>query len=305
MSGCGPQLRKRIARPLSRIRPGPVCALRSFSRLHPREMEQERSTLSQTQLVERVTSLEAQLKELTQKYLKNEFNYSRTSDAKCRRYKILQKSTVLTEFPEPAKEYQLRPKRNFDPSRYSTRFIALKFAYLGQRYNGFEHHVNNITPLPTIEEVLWRALTKAKLLVHTGTPPEDPDQVNWEGCEYSKCGRTDRGVSAFGQVVGLRVRSSQPLQQCNGDVDKVASEDVHHFDPIRDELPYVQILNRLLPSDIRVLAWCPNPPKDFSARFSCRERRYRYFFTQPAFAPTPGAWGLSLGLTNQANAKRR
>ena len=59
------------------------------------------------------------------------------------------------------------------------------------------------------------------------------------------------------------------------------------FDHIGDELPYAQILNRILPSDIRILAWCPNPPTDFSARFSCKERRYRYFFTNPAFTPIP------------------
>jgi tRNA pseudouridine38/39 synthase len=65
------------------------------------------------------------------------------------------------------------------------------------------------------------------------------------------------------------------------------------FDPIKDELPYIQILNRILPDDIRILAWCPHPPPDFNARFSCKERRYRYFFTQPAFAPTPRAAAVS------------
>ena len=56
----------------------------------------------------------------------------------------------------------------------------------------------------------------------------------------------------------------------------------------KDELPYIQVLNRVLPPDIRVLAWCPSPAPDFSARFSCKERRYRYFFTNPAYAPIPG-----------------
>lgn len=65
-------------------------------------------------------------------------------------------------------------------------------------------------------------------------------------------------------------------------------DDALDFDPIKDEIAYPQVLNRLLPPDIRILAWCPAPPVDFSARFSCRERRYKYFFTQPAFAPLPG-----------------
>ena len=67
-----------------------------------------------------------------------------------------------------------------------------------------------------------------------------------------------------------------------------SEESTPAFDDVKDELPYIQLLNRVLPEDIRVLAWCPNPPADFSARFNCKERRYRYFFTQPAYAPVPG-----------------
>ncbi|NXY81778.1 PUS3 synthase, partial [Alcedo cyanopectus] len=44
-----------------------------------------------------------------------------------------------------------------------------------------------------------------------------------------------------------------------------------------EELRYTHILNRVLPPDIRVLAWAPVEP-GFSARFSCLQRTYRYFF---------------------------
>jgi tRNA pseudouridine38/39 synthase len=182
----------------------------------------------------------------------------------------------------------------------------LKFAYLGQNYNGYEHHVNNRTPLPTIEEELWKALVKTRLIFPSVTQSDSGNkeetgqttQVSWEGCDYSKCGRTDRGVSAFGQVVGVRVRSNRSKERKITTPDDVSAESLEDeaaqtsreeraFDPVRDELPYVQMLNRVLPPDIRVLAWCPHPPPDFSARFSCRERRYKYFFTQPAFIPSP------------------
>lgn len=169
--------------------------------------------------------------------------------------------------------------------------------------------------------------------------------MNWEGCDFSKCGRTDKGVSAFGQVIGVRVRSnrplslqitessavsddwnpigstdgifnhlelaSPPLSPSDGPVVKVRtskmllSDESLAFHPIDDEIPYMQVLNRILPPDIRVLAWCAAPPTDFSARFSCKERRYRYFFTQPAFNPTPGLAGFvkhktaSVGTTQQ------
>lgn len=59
-----------------------------------------------------------------------------------------------------------------------------------------------------------------------------------------------------------------------------ASEDFHVKDKVSDaakEIRYTHILNRVLPPDIRVLAWAPVEPS-FSARFSCLERTYRYFF---------------------------
>lgn len=192
-------------------------------------------------------------------------------------------------------------KRKLDPSRYSTRFIALKLAYLGKNYGGFEFQaMGNQT---TIEEELWNALTKACLIF-----PEDEKIVDFNICEYSKCGRTDRGVSAFGQVIGIRVRSNRPLPkeepaasedgtQQNSEAaqeeEDMKKKEEKPFDPIADEIPYPMVLNRLLPPDIRILAWCPSPPPDFSARFSCRERQYRYFFTQPAFSPEPAAGGSS------------
>ena len=209
--------------------------------------------------------------------------------------------------------------REFNPSKYSTRLIALKFAYLGKGYNGYEYAANNTTPLPTVEEVLWKALMKACLIYPSDSSGEGTDSVNWNGCEYSKCGRTDRGVSAFGQVIGIRVRSNRPPATSNASTNEKAftrqrlnlnksmppiedlvgdgfpelsledeslDQESSDFDSIYDEIPYPQVLNRLLPADIRVLAWCPTPPSDFSARFCCQERQYRYFFTQPAFNPT-------------------
>ncbi|KAF4584447.1 pseudouridylate synthase 3 [Ophiocordyceps camponoti-floridani] len=175
-----------------------------------------------------------------------------------------------------------KAKPAFDPSRYSTRFIALKLAYLGKRYGGFEFQA--LGNQPTIEEELWKALCKACLIF----PDGHVDAVQFDCCQYSKCGRTDRGVSAFGQVISLRVRSNRPLEvrreRDGEEEEEEEEEETPPFDDMADELCYPRILNRILPPDIRILAWCPSPPADFSARFSCRERQYRYFFTQPAFA---------------------
>lgn len=241
--------------------------------------------------------------------------------------------------PTPFRKAPKALPKAFDASKYSSRLIALKFAYLGQKYNGFEHHNNNKTPLPTIEEELWKALIKTRVI--NPTPPEGSDtdysrvdrqtfaawdrdgaDINWDGCEYSKCGRTDRGVSAFGQVIGVRVRSNRPLPKTKSaqpsEEDSVVmgeetsqsdpqseAEETKPFNDLTDELPYIQLLNRVLPPDIRVYAWCPNPPADFSARFSCKERRYKYFFTNPCFAPVPGSSGLYNAATTSGDASMR
>lgn len=237
---------------------------------------QNYNTWTNADLIHRVTTLETQLR-------------ARNAEI------------ALLSTPSPPKKQPKKTPKPFDPSRYNTRLIALKFAYLGGRYNGFEHHTGNTTPLPTIEEELWKALKKTRLIL------TQAEEVNWEGCEYSKCGRTDRGVSAFGQVIGIRVRSAKPVKregvkaaveigedgEVKGREDGVAladDEDVTEepkWDAVKDELPYIQLLNRVLPQDIRMLAWCPDPPEDFSARFNCRERRYRYFFSNPAYPPVP------------------
>jgi tRNA pseudouridine38/39 synthase len=102
-------------------------------------------------------------------------------------------------------------------------------------------------------------------------------------------------------VVPSEVQEPDPVVgEANGilelpDIDAdelVSGTHEHTFHPINDELPYISILNSILPSDIRVLAWCPDPPSGFDARFSCGERRYKYFFTNPAFTPTPGPLGF-------------
>ncbi|KAL2069953.1 hypothetical protein VTL71DRAFT_14633 [Oculimacula yallundae] len=284
-------------------------------------VKRDYSSWSQEKLIERISLLENKLK------IKNSSLTNPTSER------------------DPP-EKPPRAERLFNPSKYSTRLVAFKLAYLGKRYNGFECQ-KSATRLPTIEEELWKAFNKGRLIFPNISNPLKPGEVNWEGCEYSKCGRTDKGVSAFGQVIGIRVRSNRPLGKRKSqtvqddlregglmiddspapveagsdggfntyarknsvemsspalapsrlsenefpnskvDLSDPDFEEALNFDPIADEIGYCSLLNRLLPPDIRILAWCPAPPQDFSARFSCRERQYRYFFTQPAFMPTP------------------
>ena len=61
------------------------------------------------------------------------------------------------------------------------------------------------------------------------------------------------------------------------------------------EYDYCRMLNSRLPPAIRAVAWSP-VTEDFSARFSCTARMYRYFFIRR---------GLDLGRMRDALARKR
>ncbi|XP_066495525.1 tRNA pseudouridine(38/39) synthase [Tiliqua scincoides] len=153
------------------------------------------------------------------------------------------------------KKRQLRP---FDFSAYGRRHVALKVAYLGWGYQGFasQENTNN-----TIEEELFKALSKTRLVESRQTS------------NYHRCGRTDKGVSAFGQVISLDLRSNFSVKAVN----EGESTKKHKANSASEEICYTHILNRVLPPDIRILAWAP-VDSSFSARFSCLKRTYCYFF---------------------------
>ncbi|KAJ3412713.1 hypothetical protein HDV05_000341 [Chytridiales sp. JEL 0842] len=226
-----------------------------------------------------------------------------------------QAQSIHNNTPTKSSRKQNKPQRPFDFSKHSARPIALKIAYLGWNYHGLASQESD--SVPTIESHLFDALLKARLI---------PSRTE---CRWSRCGRTDKGVSSFGQVVGCFVRSALGVgakgtvmwedinrvrreggvgkrkrkgvdadednpnagddDDCmvdgmDVDADKLdATATTKDFGIIFDEaadvkeLSYVTILNRLLPPDIRVLAWCP-VPFNFDARFDCTFRRYRYFF---------------------------
>ena len=88
-----------------------------------------------------------------------------------------------------------RKQRPFDFSQYKARHVAFKILYLGESYHGFTT-ASDQDNLPTIESFLFKALMTSKLIPSP------------QGCGWSRCGRTDKGVSAFGQVVSCWVRTT-------------------------------------------------------------------------------------------------
>ena len=172
----------------------------------------------------------------------------------------------------------LSDQKPFDFSLHPRRKIALRFTYAGWEYGGLAYQTCP-TPLPTVEGVLFDALVQTKLVDGT---------KGFEGCEWERCGRTDRGVSGAGNVVSLWVRSAIPpdTPRPEGEIDGPSSSNSQDMPSAeatpmpsvtKKELRYISALNRVLPPTIRVVAWSPVAPR-FSSRFACKYRHYKYFF---------------------------
>jgi tRNA pseudouridine38/39 synthase len=113
----------------------------------------------------------------------------------------------------------------------------------------------------TVEKHLFDALTKTCLI-------EDRQSSN-----YTRCGRTDKGVSAMSQIIALRVRSNIPKDAATVPhhpcdtvevtvprtvtkvVDGKKVVETEMVTEQRREYDYCNMLNSVLPPDIRVLGW--------------------------------------------------
>ena len=165
--------------------------------------------------------------------------------------------TILTELSlkedkrvtDSKKEAILRAKeakRKELFSKSTLKNVALKVAYLGWNYNGLARQINTDD---TIEEILLRACERCCLIEKA------------KDYKITRCGRTDKGVSAFTQVISLYLRSK-------------TSED--ETDPAK-EYDYVTMINNVLPAKIRVVAWS-NVGLEFDSRFQVLYRSYKYYF---------------------------
>jgi len=114
--------------------------------------------------------------------------------------------------------------------------IALKLAYLGDNYYGFQRQPG----LATVDSEVRKALEKIGV-IHG---------------DFCYAGRTDRGVSALGQVIDFWI-----------DEDKAY-------------LTRPRCVNGRLPRDIWTWAWA-KAPIGFSARWNALWREYRYLLWHP------------------------
>ncbi|KAL1411351.1 pseudouridine synthase deg1 [Vanrija albida] len=234
-------------------------------------------------------------------------------------------STPTPPPPKPGHKKKARGKQeNQAPFHFEanpTRHIAILVQYQGWPYSGLA--IQPTIDLPTVEGELLKALEKTRLIAEGG---------GWEGCEFGRCGRTDRGVSGEGQVLNLWVRTNRrrgdggaelgdswreakeakrprvkkryPEENSDAEPEPYNSEDdkpkpkkaVVKSEPKPPvEIAYAKLLNGVLPPSVRVLAWSPVSP-DFDSRFSCQHRHYKYAFHRHAI---PGEKPLDLGLMEQ------
>ncbi|ANB14127.1 pseudouridine synthase DEG1 [Sugiyamaella lignohabitans] len=164
---------------------------------------------------------------------------------------IIASSSTSNESPKAPKQ---KKKKEMDFSKFTTRKVAIRFAYLGWNYNGLA--IQATPDVPTVELEILKAFQRTRIVPSLDTAD----------CDFSRCGRTDKGVSAMRQVISLRVRSVLSVEE--------------QQDPANDsrELDYLRMLNSHLPNDIIAYEICLRPPPGFDARFSCTYRHYRYYF---------------------------
>ena len=74
-------------------------------------------------------------------------------------------------------------------------------------------------------------------------------------------------------------RSKKSKKQSNNNNNNQSIDEHHDSLELKTitEYDYARILNNVLPPSIRITGWCP-VSSEFSARFSCSKRTYRYFF---------------------------
>ena len=288
----------------------------TLSRTWQRKMEAKERYRDWTKesLLSRIAELEAQttLLRATQARIDTEAHVARTAASEPEPTKGGSAAGGKTESPN-SQGHRSNPNSLTLPLRHVERSrCGLRTTERGYSGLAAQNAVGGSgSTLPTVEGVLWDAMCTARLV--------DP-ALGMDGAGFSRCGRTDRGVSAAGQVVALWVRSKrlnqwdermQQMQEyASSPISKPSDEEWAALQGRRnaklesDELPYVSILNRILPPTIRIQAWSP-VRSGFSSRFDCVYRHYKYFFLagppRSFFPPTTsGADAAAVGSQDAA-----
>lgn len=211
-----------------------------------------------------------------------------------------------------------RAQKAFNFAEHPRRKIALKFTYDGSHYNGLEFqktptplptveetlwealvHTRLVDPEAGFDGVGWEKCGRTD----RGVSGAGQVVSFWIRSALKKFATAEHASSTTAQASVLPSSSTLPPGEAvvdtpeydgsglEGDFGGLSTWDepstnnvvpsthasVKDSESDDDELKYISNLNGILPPTIRVLAWSPVAP-EFSARFACRYRHYKYFF---------------------------
>ncbi|KAL0965402.1 hypothetical protein UPYG_G00280800 [Umbra pygmaea] len=147
------------------------------------------------------------------------------------------------------KKLKCNMEPNADDRKHPKRKVVLLLAYSGKGYYGMQRNAGS-SQFKTIEDELVTALIKSGCI-----PDNHGDDM--KKMSFQRCARTDKGVSAAGQVVSLK------LWMIEGLMEKINSN---------------------LPPQIRVLG-LKRVTGGFNSKNNCDARTYSYMLPTVAFAP--------------------
>ncbi|MEQ2281191.1 tRNA pseudouridine synthase 1 [Ameca splendens] len=136
-----------------------------------------------------------------------------------------------------------------DDKKYPKKKVVLLLAYSGKGYYGMQRNPGN-SQFRTIEDDLVIALVKSGCI-----PENHGDEM--KKMSFQRCARTDKGVSAAGQVVSLKIRLIEDI---------------------------IEKINEHLPPQIRVLG-LKRVTQGFNSKNNCDARTYSYMLPTVAFSP--------------------
>lgn len=181
-------------------------------------------------------------------------------------------SQLLSRSPVPHKMFEtqkLETKKTKTIACYPKRQILLKIAYLGWNYQSSASH-SDIQKM--VEDKLLQALLKVSLI-------DAPDSA-----KFHRCGKADQGFNPFNQIVSVVVRSQHnsglgvlPPEGHAAPIKEEPNYDSLDEGNIQHEIQYTELVNEVLPAEMRVVAWCPTQ-LGYPQRFDSPICIYKYFF---------------------------
>jgi tRNA pseudouridine38-40 synthase len=171
-----------------------------------------------------------------------------------------------------------------EEGQWRKRKRAVLFGYAGRDFHGLQAHTLVSPPHDTVENALHRALVAAQAIAAVNA--DSLHKIGW-----SRCARTDRGVSAASQVVAGKL--CVPGREVNGEASR---EDMEKF---------LAAVNAHLPPTVRVFK-VMRVPNGFNSQHAASGRIYGYLFPASLLGPAPelALARLNAGLARFVGTKR-